>query len=164
MLICYNENGEQAYTDITAAAYEYLSLAGEAAAELVFASPEEIREVNLRTRGLDKATDVLSFPTLKNPINLKNFYRNGAKKRTFSQDNYPTDFDPELNAVFLGSIMICREIAKTQAAELGHSFEDEIQFLLVHGLLHLLGFDHGQDGSIDGREWEIIQFAEEKRI
>ncbi|MCL2798582.1 MAG: rRNA maturation RNase YbeY [Firmicutes bacterium] len=142
MLICYNSDGEIAYNKVTDAAFEHLQLFGELAAELVFASPDEIREVNLRTRGIDKATDVLSFPTLNHPIDLKDYLKNNTKKKAFTRQNYPHDFDPELNAVFLGSVMLCREIAANQAKEIGHSVEREECYLFVHGLLHLFGFDH----------------------
>ena len=129
MLICYNESGEKVFEHLTKAVYRILNLGGKAVVELIFADAEDIREVNRATRGIDKPTDVLSFPML-NEI------------KPFTGKNYPADYDPELKAVVLGSIMICREIAVMQAEEYGHSVEREESYLLVHGLLHLLGYDH----------------------
>ena len=165
MLVCYDEQGGESYNAITASAFEYLLLKGDAAAELIFASPEQIRAVNLRTRGMDKPTDVLSFPMLENPIGKKNYQNNEAKDRVFNKENYPRDFDPELSAVFLGSIMICREIAADQAAEQEHSAEYEESFLFLHGLLHLLGFDHETESDyldMMARTSDILNLAQEK--
>ena len=90
---------------------------------------ETIREFNNTTRGVDKVTDVLSFPCfdkLSLPIGQSRFSA--------------CDYDGK--RVMLGSIMICRERAQEQAAEFGHSYARELGFLTCHGLLHLLGFDH----------------------
>jgi probable rRNA maturation factor len=75
--------------------------------------------LNRQWRKKDKATDVLSFPLLE-----------VAELRRAS------------GAVELGDIVISLDAAKRQAAEQGHSLLDELDLLLVHGLLHLLGFDH----------------------
>ena len=81
---------------------------------------EHIHALNKKFRGIDRATDVLSF--------------------AFRESDEPTiigaDFD------ILGDVIISLERAKFQAAEFGHSFLREVIFLEVHGLLHLLGYDH----------------------
>jgi probable rRNA maturation factor len=115
-----------------------LGLKGTAAAELVFAGEEEIRRVNRETRGIDRVTDVLSFPMLT----VK-----AGEYPAFKQKNFPADFDPDLNAVCIGSIMICKAVAARQAEEYGHSIAREEGYLFVHGLLHLLGFDHETEGD-----------------
>ena len=111
------------------AAFAALSLAGEAEVEVNFVTEEEIRELNARTRDTDRVTDVLSYPMLD-------------EIRPFTRENYPFDVDPENGRVPLGSIVICRDVAARQAEEYGHSRDREETYLFVHGLLHLLGYDH----------------------
>ena len=95
--------------------------------ELIIVNDEEIRELNLQHRGLDKPTDVLSFP-------LENEFGH-----------------------FIGSVVISYETADKAAKELGHSLQDELRLLFIHGLLHLLGFDHEIDkGQMRMRESELV--------
>lgn len=130
MIKVYSLNEDAAlYNEIAAAAFKFLGLKGGAYLELVFSGSEEIRQVNKRTRDMDSVTDVLSFPAL-NCI------------KTFNKKNYPYEYDVELKKVFLGSIMICPDVAVIQAKEFGHSEKRENAYLFLHGLLHLLGFDH----------------------
>ncbi len=91
---------------------------------LRFASEEEIREINKEYRGVDRKTDVLSFP-------LVDFNNLEDVESELSQDN-----------VMLGDIIICKQVAKDQAKEYGHSLTRELCFLALHGFLHLLGYDH----------------------
>ncbi len=100
------------------------------AAELLFTDEEGIRKLNAQMRGKDAVTDVLSFPNLEN-------IRGKALRRAA----FPFDTDEDGN-LFLGSVVICRERAAQQAAEYGHSLRREIYYLAVHGLCHLLGYDH----------------------
>ena len=79
--------------------------------------PERIQTLNRDFRHVDRVTDVLTFPAWEGEISL-------------SADGY------------LGDIMICYERAKEQADEYGHSLLRELSFLAVHGVLHLLGYDH----------------------
>ena len=126
--VALKESGD--YGKIADAASEYFSLKGNAEAELVFASPEEIRELNRETRNTDVETDVLSFPAL-----------------SLEAGNYPFEFEPESGRVELGSIVVCPQIAERQAAEYGHGVEREKGYLFLHGLLHLLGFDHIEEAD-----------------
>ncbi len=80
-------------------------------------TPERIRELNRTFRKVDRVTDVLTFPAWEGETSL-------------AADGY------------LGDIMICYERAKEQALEYGHSLVRELSFLAVHGVLHLLGYDH----------------------
>jgi probable rRNA maturation factor len=92
---------------------------------LQFVSNKTIRKLNKQWRHKDYATDVLSFPLI--------FEESGAS------------FLPDLagtTELELGDIVISVEKANEQAAEYGHSLERELAFLFVHGLLHVLGFDH----------------------
>ena len=94
-----------------------------------FVSDEEIQKLNREFRNIDKVTDVLSFPNLNKSSN--------EKLKKFSKF---ADFDT--NLLFLGDIVISKNVAKKQAREYGHSLKREVCFLALHGFLHLLGFDH----------------------
>lgn len=102
--------------------------------EIVFMDGEGIRSLNRETRGKDAVTDVLSYPNLENPGEV------------IRAEDYPYDVDEE-GKLFLGSIVICRERAAEQAEEYGHSLRRELYYLAVHGLCHLLGYDHETDGD-----------------
>ncbi len=99
-------------------------------AEYLFVGEEEIQRLNREMRGVDKVTDVLSFPALS-----------GIKGKKLSKKAFPYDSDEE-GRLFLGSVVVCVKRAKEQAEEYGHSFERELRYLLVHGTLHCLGYDH----------------------
>lgn len=117
------------------------------AAEVVLVDEEEIRRLNRETRGVDAVTDVLSFPAL-----------DGIKGKKLQKKAFPADIDEEGN-LFLGSIAICVKRAKEQAEEYGHSFERELNYLLTHGLFHLLGYDHMTDtdkAEMRGREERVM--------
>ena len=103
--------------------------------ELVFTEEEGIRSLNASTRGKDAVTDVLSFPNL-----------DGILGRPIRRAEFPFDADEEGN-LFLGSIVICRARAEEQAEEYGHSLRRELYYLAVHGLCHLLGYDHEQEAD-----------------
>ena len=117
------------------------------AVELVFVDADEIRRLNRETRDADKVTDVLSYPTL-----------DGIKGKKIEGKNYPFDIDEEGN-LLVGSIAICEERAKEQAQEYGHSYERELHYLLVHGIMHCLGYDHLTDEDkteMRAREEQIL--------
>ena len=101
---------------------------------------ETIKQLNSQTRGIDRETDVLSFP----------LGENGEY-----EVNYATD------ALLLGDIVISLPKALEQAQEYGHSAEREIAFLTVHSMLHLLGYDHIEDDDrvvMRAREEEILNY------
>ena len=99
---------------------------------LSIVSPEQIQELNKSFREVDKVTDVLSFPTCDNPTR-------GAITVVCE------DVNPETDLVNIGDIVICMERTKEQAKEYGHSLKRELAFLSLHGLLHLLGYDHVEE-------------------
>lgn len=86
---------------------------------------EMIREINREHRDIDKVTDVLSFPLGENGI---------------------YDRHPETGAYMLGDIVISIERAEQQAEQYDHSFQREVGYLVVHSMLHLLGYDHVEGG------------------
>lgn len=97
---------------------------------------ERIREVNARLRGVDRATDVLSFPTVN--------YPQGKTARDCPK-RLRAEYDPDAGACALGDILISYPRAVEQAAEYGHSVRRELCYLFTHGLFHLLGYDHMQN-------------------
>lgn len=105
----------------------------ELAIELIAVDEDEIKTLNANTRGMDKVTDVLSYPSL-----------DGIKGKAIVGKDYPFETD-ENGRVLLGSIVICKQVAKAQAIEFGHSFERELHYLIVHGIMHCLGYDHITD-------------------
>lgn len=99
---------------------------------VIITSSEEIQELNNKYRQIDAVTDVLSFS-------------DGS-------------INPENDRVYLGDVVIAYPVAEAQAEEDGHSTEQEIQLLMVHGILHLLGYDHSDEA---GREamWAVQKAA-----
>ena len=96
--------------------------------ELIVTSNEAIQEINKEYRGIDKATDVLSFPYEDMPM------------------------------APLGSIVISIDYVNQRASELGHSSDDEFALMFIHGLLHLMGYDHECDnGEMRQKEKELIE-------
>lgn len=93
----------------------------------------EIRELNREARQVDKSTDVLSFPAFDlRPGELPG----------------PEDADPGTGLVPLGDMMISMEHVAAQAKEYGHSIRRELAYLTVHSTLHLLGYDHLDEGPM----------------
>lgn len=129
MISVISELNDELYNDIANCVFDNLSLVGNATVELIYYDVNGIKELNFETRGIDQSTDVLSYPNL-------------TEIKPFIKENYPFDYDFANNSVFLGSIVICEEIAKRQAEEYGHSERREMAYLFLHGLLHLLGYDH----------------------
>ena len=99
-------------------------------AEIVIVDEEEIRRLNREMRGIDQVTDVLSFPSLDGIFGVK-----------IESKNFPYEADEQGNLI-LGSIAICKKRAEEQAEEYGHSVFREMSYLAVHGVCHLLGYDH----------------------
>jgi probable rRNA maturation factor len=95
--------------------------------ELIITSSIEMQEINFTHRNINKDTDVLSFPYEEMPMSP------------------------------LGSIVICEDYVLKKSKEFSHSVNDEFRLLFIHGLLHLLGYDHEIDnGEMRKKEEEII--------
>ncbi len=124
------ENFEQLdFSKIAQAVYSTLAQTDELKAELVFMEEQQMQELNRDSRGVDSVTDVLSFPM-----------QNGVRGRTITAKEFVTDVED--GRLFIGSIVLCNQKIKQQAQELGHSEERERTYLIVHGLMHLFGYDH----------------------
>ncbi|MCR5626977.1 MAG: rRNA maturation RNase YbeY [Lachnospiraceae bacterium] len=108
---------------------------------------ESIRELNREHRGIDAATDVLSFPEIE--------WESEADYDGVDLSD-PLLKDPQTGEVILGDIVICMEKVKAQAEEYGHSYKREFAFLIAHSMLHLLGFDHME------KEEEEVMFSHQK--
>jgi probable rRNA maturation factor len=102
-----------------------------------FASDDEVRGLNAEWRGKDKPTNVLSFPL--------------AETNDFESTNIA---NPEL---LLGDIVLARGVCEAEAADKGVSVEDHAAHLLVHGTLHLLGYDHHDDAQAADMEAREIR-------
>jgi len=102
--------------------------------ELIVTDNKTIQNINQEYRDKDKPTDVLSFP-MDAPFTEQSIF-----------------------GMPLGSIMISADFVRQKANDFGHTIQDELSLLFIHGLLHLLGFDHETDnGEMRAREKEIIK-------
>lgn len=106
--------------------------------EVIITDEDSIRELNNESRGIDRVTDVLSFPMF---------------------DDISDAVPEQSGRVFLGSMVICEQRAREQAKEYGHSELREVSFLAVHSLLHLLGYDHEL-----GEKEEKEMFAKQEAV
>lgn len=105
----------------------------EAEVSLVLTSDEEIHRLNLQYRGIDRPTDVLSFPQIA--------YRAPADFSRLEEEGMDC-FNPDSGELFLGDIIISLDRVKEQAENYGHGPRREYAFLVAHSMLHLLGYDH----------------------
>lgn len=114
--------------------------------DVLITDDENIRQINLSQRGIDSATDVLSFPMQQ------------LTPGAFDPDM--TEADPETGLLFLGSMAVSADRIREQARRFGHSDLRELAYLSVHSCLHLLGYDHLDEGPekarMRGREKEIM--------
>ena len=104
---------------------------GSAELSVLFVTPDHIKQLNARFAGEDHPTDVLAFPMM----------------------------EEEDGALLLGDVVVCPMIAEKNATDLGHGLDAELEALVVHGTLHLLGYDHqGKEdkAKMDGRMGELI--------
>jgi probable rRNA maturation factor len=102
--------------------------------ELIVTDDKTMRELNAEYRDKDSITDVLSFP-METPFTEQSVF-----------------------GIPLGSIVIAESFVKEKAAEYGHAIQDELSLLFIHGMLHLMGYDHeNDDGEMRAREKELIE-------
>ena len=148
MILYFDEDARP--DDATAAEMEAAAVAaleGEgvdpenASISVSFVGKAEIKQLNKQFRGVDKVTDVLSFPLFES-----------------GQIPGPDELadDEELA---LGDVVICEEVCEAQAKEYGHSIEREILYLFTHSVFHLLGYDHETEedkADMRAREEEVM--------
>lgn len=114
------------------ASLDYAGCPYEAEVNLLLTMNEGICRINQEFRGIESATDVLSFPAA-------DFKKAGDFGFLESEDGY---FHPETGELLLGDIVISKEKVISQAEEFGHSIKREFSFLIAHSMLHLMGYDH----------------------
>ena len=132
---------EELATKVADAVLDYEKCPYEAQVELL---------LTMEFRGIDRATDVLSFPMTEFPSPADYAYL----------DTDDSSFDPETGELMLGNIVISKERAKEQAEEYGHSVEREFAFLIAHSMLHLLGYDHMEDEErlvMEKKQREVLE-------
>ncbi|WP_201779720.1 rRNA maturation RNase YbeY [Oxobacter pfennigii] len=122
-------------------AIEYEGVNSNPQISVILVDNKEIKEINRVYRKIDSATDVLSFPQIDYPADLEN----------------KENIDPDTGELVLGDIAISLERAYEQSKEYNHTFEREVAFLTVHGVLHLLGYDHETE-----EERNIMRVKEEE--
>ncbi len=120
--------------------------------DVTFTDDEHIREINRRFRNVDAATDVLSFPLCE------------LTPGQFDPD--ACGWDPDSGTIPLGDVVLSLERCERQGEEFGHGFGHELMYLTVHSVLHLLGYDHVDEGAMKkqmrAREKQIMAILEEK--
>jgi probable rRNA maturation factor len=109
-------------------ALEHESQSGDAELSIILTDDARLHELNLNYLGVDAPTDVLSFPS--------------------------SETDPDTGAQYIGDILISVPRAQAQAEAAGHPLEAEVQLLVVHGVLHLLGHDHAGPEE-KARMWNV---------
>lgn len=138
---------EEELTEFVGASLAEIQPSFEVLVTVTVTDSDTICRVNREQRGIDRPTDVLSFPML--------FY---SEPEVLAEPLGDYDYDPDTNKVILGDILLCKEKIMEQAEEYGHSFRREIYYLTLHGLLHLFGYDHMTDSD------KVLMRAKEKEI
>jgi len=131
-------DGLEAFLDEVAGACMEIEGVEKAGFSIRIVDDEEIRALNNEMRGIDSATDVLSFPTVRYPAG------------TTAKDNLKRlkrEYDPSAGWINLGDCVINLKRAQEQAAEFGHSLKREIGYLTAHSAFHLMGYDHMNDAD-----------------
>ncbi|MDO5422836.1 MAG: rRNA maturation RNase YbeY [Eubacteriales bacterium] len=128
----------------------------ESQISLLLVGGPQMQEMNQKFRGIDKETDVLSFPMQLYP-----------KPGDFSlMEEDPDSFDPDSGELLLGDIVLNGDRVFSQAQEFGHSVEREYAFLITHSMLHLMGYDHMEEAertAMESRQDEILKLLDINR-
>lgn len=128
---------EELISLVIAESLRYEGVSDNCEVSITIVDNDEIHSINLKHRGIDRPTDVLSFPLID-----------------FEKETLPDDG----SKIYLGDIIISIEKAEEQAKEYGHSLDREIGFLTAHSMLHLLGYDHMVEDE------EKIMFKKQEEI
>ena len=144
--------------DVVKLTAKYLKMAGNIEVDISIVSNEEIHQLNLEYRQIDRPTDVLSFALeeVSSEFDISDFT---SFTTEFKSDEENSDNQTgEEFARHLGDIIISHPKVQEQADDYGHSFERELAFLAVHGFLHLNGFDH------QTKEEEKVMFSIQEEV
>lgn len=121
----------------------------EAEVSVTLTTNEEIEIINREQRGINRPTDVLSFPMTQFPV--------PGEFDFLEEDEMLDSFHPESGELLLGDIVISVDKVASQAEEYGHSMLREFAFLIAHSMLHLIGYDH-----MEAAEAEIMEKKQEE--
>ncbi|GAD15873.1 rRNA maturation RNase YbeY [Lentilactobacillus otakiensis] len=130
-----SEKDQKLIRDVLDFAGSYIHLADNTEMSVTLVNNDEIHQINKKYRGVDRATDVISFAIEDD-----------------DDDDFPIVMDKELKEAIpenIGDIFVSVDKVAEQADYLGHSFERELGFLCVHGFLHLNGYDHMKKADAD---------------
>jgi probable rRNA maturation factor len=127
----------------------------EAEVNLTLTDNDGIHTINKEYRGIDRPTDVLSFPMLS---------YEAAGNFDFLSAEQEDDFNPDTGEALLGDIVISVDKVREQAESFGHSKEREFAFLITHSMLHLFGYDHIEPQDAEQMETKQRQILEELQI
>ena len=127
---------ENVLSQVIEKACDYVRCPYECSVNMLLTDNTAIRSMNKEFRGIDRETDVLSFPMVdyKEPGNFDGL-----------EDHTEEYFEPDSGELLLGDIVISVEKAIEQAVSYGHSLKREMAFLTAHSMLHLFGYDHVDD-------------------
>lgn len=145
-----NKKYEELLRKVILTAAEEEACPYEIQVNVLFTDNENIHAINKAERGIDRPTDVLSFPMAE--------YETPGDFSHMEEDL--TLFEPDSGELLLGDIVISCEKAKEQAEAYGHSYQRELSFLAAHSMLHLMGYDHMEDKErecMEKKQEEILQ-------
>ncbi len=130
--------------------------AARVALTVFYVDQGQIQKINREHRAKDSPTDVISFRLVEN-----------AQRLPLTARHFSADFDRGEKVIYLGEIFICSEIAAASAEEFGHTTFREVLELYIHGLLHLLGYDHHsaeESADMEQKEVAMNAFLNKKKI
>ena len=145
---------EEIIRSVAEAALDYEECPYEAEVNVLLTDNEGIHELNREHRGIDRPTDVLSFPMAE--------YESPADFSALEEQD--DCFNPDTGELMLGDIVISVEKVQEQAAAFGHSEKRELAFLVAHSMLHLMGYDHMEDSEREEMEERQRRILEQLNI
>ena len=125
---------ESVAADVISEALEQEGCPYEAEVNLLITDDKRIHEMNREYRGIDRPTDVLSFPSLT--------YERAGNFDFLEREEELYNFHPDTGELMLGDIVISGDKVREQAKSYGHAEKREYAFLIAHSMLHLMGYDH----------------------
>ena len=137
-----NESGvvvdEESLVRVARHVLDRLGVSPLAELSVLLVDVEQMEKLHIRWMGEDGPTDVLAFPMDELDLRGSRGVGHGAGHGAPAVD------DDDANPAVLGDVVLCPEIAERQGRDAGHGTEAELQLLCTHGVLHLLGYDHGE--------------------
>lgn len=124
----------------------------ECEVDILITDSEEVQEYNKEYRDIDKTTDVLSFPNLE--------WEAPSDFESLNAEDLEMSVNPETEFTILGEICLNKDRIVSQAEEYGHSVKREYAFLIAHSMLHLLGYDHMEEGEAKVMEEKQAAYLE----